>query len=164
MAVVLEEVFPGFADYDGLLVVFTWAVAVPAPIIWRSIYSPTNSAAAELPPDFRMVTGINGEAVLVQEHNTAGSFRCRFLASSPTVAQIEVARHALRVSARRGGPFAWPPFTATDLNSPGRFVSSARAMIEGPPRSIEFGRAAPVLEYTFLCDGMDAFFAPLIPR
>lgn len=163
MAIVLEEVFPGFADYDGLLVVFTWAVTIPAPIAWRGVFSPADSASMDFPADFRQVVGISGETVLIPLTDTTGGFRCRFLPSSPTVAQIEAARLALKLSLRAGGPFARPPLSVKDLNAPGRGAWATSAMIEGPPRSVSFGSRAPMIEYNFLCDGLDAFWAPLLP-
>ena len=163
MAIVLEEVLPGFAEYDGLLVVFTWGVPLPAPISWRGIYSPADAATLELPAEYVQHVGIYGETGVSQNYDQTGVFRARFLPSSPTVAQIEAARSLLSLSAKRGGPFLKAPLSIADLNAPGRTAFASQAWIEGPPRSVSFGRSPSVLEYTFLCDGVGAFFASLLP-
>lgn len=162
MAIVLEELSPGLATYDSQLIVFTWGVAVPAPIIWRSTFSPMDAASVEAPDDFGQVVGVYGETGLYETTDKTGTFRVRFLSSSPTLIQIETARLAFKVSARQGGPFAWPLLEIADLNAPGRGVSMARAMVAGPPRGVDFRQTAPVLEYTFLVDGVESFWAPLL--
>lgn len=162
MAIVLEELNPGLAEYDGLLVVFTWGVAIPAPITWRATFSPNDAASLEAPDDFGQVVGVYGETGLYETTDKTGEFRARFLASSPTLAQLEAARLALKVSARQGGPFAWPPLEIADLNGPGRFASAARAMIMGPPRGVDFRQTAPVYEYTFALDAVESFWSPLL--
>ena len=162
MAIILEELNPGLAEYDGLLVVFTWAVAIPAPIVWRATFSPNDAASLEAPDDFGQVVGMYGEAGLYETVDKSGEFRARFLSSSPTLAQLEAARLALKVSARQGGPFAWPPLTIADLNGPGRGATAVRAMIMGPPRGVDFRAEAPVLEYTFALDTVESFWAPLL--
>jgi hypothetical protein len=163
MALVLEELQPGLAEYNGLAVVFTWGVAVPAPVSWRAVYSPADAASLDLPPAFVQHVGVFGESGVSLVSDQTGTFRARFLASSPTVTQIEIARLALVASAKRGGPFARPPLAIADLNAPGRTVFASTAIIEGPPRSVGFARSAPVVEYTFLCDGIVAFLPQLLP-
>lgn len=163
MAVVLEELLPGLAEYDGLLVVFTWGVAVPAPISWRAVYSPDDAGSLEMPADFVQHVGVFGETVISQLSDRTGGFRCRFLASSPTVAQIEVARAAILRSIRSDGPFARPPLAVTDLNAPGRGAWATSAVLEGGPRSVNFSKTSQMIEYNFLCDGLEAFWASLLP-
>lgn len=163
MALVLEEVLPGLAEYDGLLVVFTWGVPLPAPISWRGIYSPSDAATLEMPPEYLQHVGIYGETGVAQVYDQTGIFRARFLPSSPTVTQLETARTLLSASAKRGGPFLKAPLSIADLNAPGRTAFASQAWIEGPPRSTSFGRSPGVLEYTFLCAGVGAFLASLLP-
>jgi hypothetical protein len=163
MAIVLEEVSPGLADYDGLLVVFTWGVPLPAPISWRGIYSPSDAGTLEMPAEYVQHVGVYGETGLAQIYDQTGLFRARFLPSSPTVTQLEAARSLLSASTRRGGPFLKAPLAIADLNAPGRTAFASQAWIEGPPRSVSFGRSPSVLEYTFLCDGVGAFLAALLP-
>jgi len=163
MAIVLDEVNSGLAEYDGMLLVFTWAVAIPSPIVWRAKFSPLDAASLEAPDDFAQVVGVYGETGLSATTDKTGTFRARFLASSPTVFQLETARLALKLGAAKGGPFSWPPLAITDLNAPGRGAVSTRAMVTGPPRGVDFRQTSPVLEYTFVLDEVESFWAPLLP-
>lgn len=162
MAIVLEEINPGLSSYDGLAVVFSWAVAIPAPIVWRASFSPDDAGSLDSPDDFEMHVGVYGEAGISETLDKSGTFRARFLASSPTLAQLELARLALKERARLGGAFAWPPLSIADLNAPGRTVNSARAIVTGPPKGVGFGRTPSILEYTFRLDKVESFWAPLL--